>query len=479
MVRGSRAKSLALLFSVVATTSVVFAQTQALREPDWKKLDPETLQHFQSLLRLDTTNPPGNETRAVEYLSRVLTAEGIPFQTFALEPSRANLVARLKGNGRKRPILMMGHTDTVTVEPAKWTFPPFSATRDGGYIYGRGSLDDRPHVVAGLMTMIMLKRLNVPLDRDVIFLAESGEEGTTRVGIDFMVDQHFDAIDAEYCVAENAFIQRNEGRIQLAQVATTEKVPRMVELVAHGPSGHASVPLTGNAVARLSRAIAAVTAWQTPVRLNPTTREYFTRVAALAAPDEAARIRTLLNGTPAQIEEVIQYWAEHTPMYASMLRTSISPTIVNGGLRVNVIPSDATATLDIRMLPDENPDQFFAELKRVINDPQVDVKPVEFDGKPRPLGISTIDSDGFRAIQTAVAQNYDTVVVPTMANGASDNAELRAKGIQCYGIGTVRDLEDGLKGFASHGDQERIVETELYRFVRFNWDVVTSLARAR
>jgi len=273
MVRGSRAKSLALLFSVVATSSVVFAQTQALREPDWKKLEPETLQHFQSLLRLDTTNPPGNETRAVEYLSRVLTAEGIPFQTFALEPSRANLVARLKGNGRKRPILMMGHTDTVTVEPAKWTFPPFSATRDGGYIYGRGSLDDRPHVVAGLMTMIMLKRLNVPLDRDVIFLAESGEEGTTRVGIDFMVDQHFDAIDAEYCVAENAFIQRNEGRIQLAQVATTEKVPRMVELVAHGPSGHASVPLTGNAVARLSRAIAAVTAWQTPVRLNPTTRE--------------------------------------------------------------------------------------------------------------------------------------------------------------------------------------------------------------
>jgi len=319
----------------------------------------------------------------------------------------------------------------------------------------------------------------VPLDRDVIFLAESGEEGTTRVGIDFMVDQHFDAIDAEYCVAENAFVQRNGGRIELAQVATTEKVPRQVDLIAHGPSGHASIPLAGNAVARLGRAIAAVSAWHTPVRLNPTTREYFSRMAALSSPDEAARIRTLLNGTPEQIDAVVQYWAEHTPMYASMLRTSISPTIVRGGMRVNVIPSDATVTLDIRMLPDENPEQFFAELRRVINDPDIEIKFVAFDGKERPLGVSNIDTDAFHAIQTAVAQNYDTVVVPTMANGASDNAQLRAKGIQCYGIGTVRDVEDQLKGFWAHADQERIIESELYRFVRFNWDVVTSLARAR
>jgi len=479
MMRTVKAGGLALVLSVVAVVANTAAQAQTIREPDWRKLEPETLLHFQSLLRLDTTNPPGNETRAVEYLAKVLTAEGIPFQTYALEPSRSNLVARLKGNGRKRPILMMGHTDTVTVEPSKWTFPPFSATRDGGYIYGRGSLDDRPHVVAGLMTMIMLKRLNVPLDRDVIFLAEAGEEGTTRVGIDFMVEQHFDAIDAEYCFAEGAFVQREAGRVELAQVQTTEKVPRTIELTAHGPSGHASVPLTGNAVAKLSRAIAAAAAWHTPVRLNDTTRQYFTRMASLASPDDAARVRTLLNGSPDQIDGVVQYWADHNPMYASMLRTSISPTIVRGGTRVNVIPSDATATLDVRMLPDENPDRFVDALRRVINDPDVDIKIVEFDGKPRPVGVSRIDTDGFGAIQTAVAQNYDTVVVPTMGAGATDNSELRAKGIQCYGIGTVRDLEDGLKGFAAHADQERIVESELYRFVHFMWDVVTGLARAR
>jgi len=471
--------ALALVLAIVSPSTTPLAQTRTGREPNWTDLEAEMLRHFQSMLRLDTTNPPGNETRVVDYLAGVLKSEGIPYETFALEPSRANLVARIKGNGRKRPILIMGHTDTVTVEPAKWTFAPFSATRDGGYIYGRGSLDDRPHVLAGLMTMLELKRLNVALDRDVIFLAEAGEEGTTRVGIDFMVEQHFDAIDAEYCLAENGFIQRREGRIESAQVATTEKVPRTIQLIAHGPSGHASVPLTGNAVAHLSRAIAAATAWQTPIRLNQTTREYFSQMANESSPEEATRIKTLLNGTPAQIEEVVQYWAEHTPMYNSMLRTSISPTIVNAGSRVNIIPSDATATLDVRMLPDEDPEQFVHELRRVINDPAIDIKIVEFDGKQRPVGVSRIDTEAFSAIQTAAARNYDSIVVPTMANGASDNAQLRAKNVQCYGIGTVRDLEDGLKGFAAHGDQERIIEKELYRFVKFNWDIVMSLARTR
>src|SRR3954453_10654888 len=181
---------LVLALAMLVTAGTVSGQPRPVPQPDWTRLQQETLDHFQAVLRLDTSNPPGNETAVVNYLSTVLEREGIPAQTFALEPQRANLVARIKGNGTKRPLLIMGHTDVVTVEPAKWTFPPFSATRDGGYIYGRGALDDKTHVVAGLMTLLMLKRLNVALDRDVIFLAEAGEEGTTRVGIDFMAAQH-------------------------------------------------------------------------------------------------------------------------------------------------------------------------------------------------------------------------------------------------------------------------------------------------
>ncbi len=159
------------------------------------------MRHFQALVRMDTSDPPGNEKAAADYLVDVLKKDGIAVQTFALPdaPHRPNVVARLTGNGRKRPLLIMGHTDVVNVDPKKWTHGPFSATREGGYVYGRGTVDDKDNVTAALMTMVTLKRLNVPLDRDVIFLAESGEEGSTRVGIQFMVNEHFGAIDAARC----------------------------------------------------------------------------------------------------------------------------------------------------------------------------------------------------------------------------------------------------------------------------------------
>ena len=152
----------------------------------------------------------------------------------------------------------MGHTDVVNVDPTKWTLPPFSAKRDGGYVYGRGTVDDKDNLTAGLMTMLLLKRDLVPLDRDVIFLAEAGEEGTTWLGIEYMVNEHFDAIDAEYCLAEGGGVTRMGGKVQYATVETLEKIPHGIELVAHGPSGHGSVPLQTNAIVHLARAVAAV-----------------------------------------------------------------------------------------------------------------------------------------------------------------------------------------------------------------------------
>jgi acetylornithine deacetylase/succinyl-diaminopimelate desuccinylase-like protein len=177
-------------------------------EPDWRAIEEETMRHFQALVRMDTSDPPGGEKPAADYIKDVLERNGIPVEIFALEANRPNVVARLKGSGRKRPLLIMGHTDTVNVDPKKWSHPPFGAVREGGYVYGRGTVDDKDNVVAALMVMLMLKRANVPLDRDVIFLAEAGEEGTTRVGIEFMVNQHFDAIDAEFCYAEGGGVTR-------------------------------------------------------------------------------------------------------------------------------------------------------------------------------------------------------------------------------------------------------------------------------
>ena len=225
--------------------------------------------------------------------------EGIPAEILALDANRANVVARLKGNGRKRPLLIMGHTDVVTVDTTKWTHPPFAATRNGGYVYGRGAVDDKDNVTAGLMTMLLLKRLNVPLDRDVIFLAESGEEGTTRVGIGYMTGPQFDKIDAEYCLAEGGGTTRVGGEVKYATVQMLEKRGRGIELVARGIAGHGSVPLASNAIVHLAGAVARIGAWRPEIRLNATTRAYFERLAAISPPDVAKHYRGVLSSDPA------------------------------------------------------------------------------------------------------------------------------------------------------------------------------------
>ena len=458
---------------LVCAATLAVAQTPS--QPEWKGVEAELLTHFQTLVRFDTADPPGRELEAAEYLKKTLDAAGIPTQTFALEPHRPNVVARLKGSGRKRPLLLMGHTDVVNVDAKKWTKPPFSAAREGGHIYGRGTVDDKDNVATSLMIMLLLKRLAVPLDRDVIFLAEAGEEGATRVGIQYITGEHFAAVDAEYCLAEGGNVTRSGGEVRFASVQTLEKLPYNVQLIARGPAGHGSVPLQTNAVARLATAVAAVAKWRSPTRLNETTSAYFARLAQVSPPDQAARYRAVLD--PAGIAKADEYFLEHEPRHASMLRTSVSPNIIQAGYRINVIPSEGVATLDVRALPDENMTAFLDEIRKVINDPSVEVSLGPRDTRPKPAD-TRIDSEAFKAIEAAVTSHYNTTTLPTMSTGATDMAYLRANGVQCYGIGPATDLEDGPKGYGAHSDQERILESELYRFMRFYWDVVTRLARS-
>ena len=475
---GLRAWGIAYLAATLSAQAPPPGSGSVRLQPDWTAVEPEILRHYQAVLRLDTTNPPGNEHLAVEYLKQVLDAEGIPSQIFALDPNRSNLVARLKGTGRKRPLLIMGHTDDVTVDASKWKFPPFSATRDGGYVYARGAIDDKDNLTAGLMTLVMLKRLKVPLDRDVIFLAESGEEGNSNFGIQFMVAQHFDQIDAEYCFAEGGGVTRIGGEARFATVQATEKIPRGIELVAHGISGHGSIPLKSNAIVHLAAAVARVGDWRPDIRFNETTGSYFRGLAAISPPDVAARYRDVLSADPKVRAAADDWLVEHEPQHASMLRTSVSPNIFAGGYRSNVIPSEAKATLDVRMLPDEDPARFLEQVARVVNDPAVEVRFPSQNTRP-PGAAARLDSEPFTAIEAANRRIYNVTTLPTMSTFATDMAQLRAKGMQCYGIGPAVDLEDGPKGFGMHSDQERLLESELYRFVRFNYEVVVDLARAK
>lgn len=461
-----------LLWAALAG-SAAFSQSTT----NWQAIEEESLRHFQALLRMDTSDPPGVELPAVEYLKKVLEAEGIPVEIYSLDPKRPNLIARLKGSGKKRPILIMGHTDVVNVDPKKWTFPPFGAVRNGGYVYGRGTVDDKDNVVACLMTMLLLKRSKTPLDRDVVFLAESGEEGNVRFGIKFIVENHYSKIDAEYCLAEGGGGVRTAGKLRYISISTAEKIPYAVKLVAHGPAGHGSRPLRTNSILHLTQAVAKVSTWQPPMRLNDTTRAYFERLATISSPQDAARYNNIVH--PEKTAAIQEYFADNEPAHNSMLRTSISPNMISGGYRVNVIPSESMATLDIRALPDENLPGFLDQMKKIINDPAVEIVREARDTRPQAIP-SRLDNEAFRAIETMVKRSYPgAITLPTMQTGATDMAYLRSKGMQCYGVGPATDSEDGPKGFGAHSDQERLLETDLHRFVKFQYDIVVLLAGTR
>jgi acetylornithine deacetylase/succinyl-diaminopimelate desuccinylase-like protein len=464
-------------------TAIVFSASvlMAAQSPDWTKVDAEALRHLQALVQIDSSN--GNETRVVEYVKKVLDAEGIPSMVVSKDPNRANLIARIKGNGSKKPLLIMGHSDTVKVDAAKWVnFGPFSGARGGGYIYGRGVIDDKSDLFAAMMTTILLKRASLnnaaKLDRDVIFVTESGEEGGSGFGIGYLISDHWPEIEAEVCLAEAGGVTRRNGKTVFAMIETTEKVPRGARLVATGVAGHGSRPMRSNAIVHLSRAVDKIAMWDPPMRLNDTTRTYFEKLAAISGPEDAQRFRDLLD--PAKSAAVREYFAVNEPTYYSMLHTSISPNIIQGGFQSNVIPSEASATLDVRALPDENIDAFYDLMRKVINDPAVQVVAGGRGGGGRPIPPpSSITSETYHQLEAAFQRVYGVPVLPLMQTGATDMAQLRAKGVQCYGVGPMVDEEDGPKGFGIHSDQERMLEEAAYKHLHLFWEAVTSIAGAK
>jgi acetylornithine deacetylase/succinyl-diaminopimelate desuccinylase-like protein len=320
---------LALAVALISFSPLRAQAPVAGKAIDWDQIAPEILRHYRALVQIDTT--AGRETLAVDYLRKVLEAEGISTRTFALDPNRANLVARLKGNGSKRPLLILAHTDVVAVQRDKWPVDPFGAVMKDGYIWGRGSKDDKPVLAANLMTMLMLKRLGVQLDRDVIFLAESGEEADlTGVGINYMVREHFADIDAEFAMTEGGGATIEGAHVTRVSIGTAEKLPARVRLVATGTAGHGSTPRLDNALIHLSAAVEKVGRWQTPMRLNETTRTYFETLARISSPQRAAIYKALLGSTGA--DDAQRFLREHSPGEYSMLRTSVVPTILKAGV---------------------------------------------------------------------------------------------------------------------------------------------------
>jgi acetylornithine deacetylase/succinyl-diaminopimelate desuccinylase-like protein len=463
-----------MLSALLRTSAVVLLCSTAAfcqAPPDFTAAQTEAVKFLGDLVKIDTSNPPGNETHAAEYIKQVLAADGITAQIYESAPGRGSLVARLKGNGKKKPLLLMGHLDVVGVERDKWTLDPFAATIKDGYLYGRGAIDDKSMDAANLEVFLLLNRLKVPLDRDVILLAEAGEEGTTQFGIDFMVAQHWDEIACEYALNEGGNIVEENGKVQYVAVSTTQKVPRGFSLVAHGTSGHGSAPRLDNAIAHLAAAVDKAARWEAPMRLNETTRRFFQQMSRISPPDKAELYAHVEN--PA----VQRKLHEIEPAYYSMLRTSLVPTIIKGGFRANVIPAEAEARFDVRALPDENMTALKAELTRLFNDPAISIVDAENANQRPATPPSGLDNDGFHALEHAQQKVFPGVpTIPIMQVGATDSAQLRAKGVQAYDIGTVMDSND-LKRI--HGNDERLQIAGFGKFVQFLYAATVEIAGAK
>ena len=431
----------------------------------------ETIRFLADLVKIDTSNPPGNETKAAEYIKGVLEREGIPAEIIESAPGRGNVIARLKGNGSKKPLLLLAHLDVVGVERARWTVNPFAAEIKDGFLYGRGSVDDKSMDAANLAVFLQLHRNKTPLDRNVILLAEAGEEGTSQFGIDFLVEKHWDKIASEYALNEGGDFSMENGKMQYVGISSTEKVPRGLMVRARGTSGHGSMPRMDNAITHLATAVGKIGSWQPPMRLNETTREFFARLAKISSP-EMAQMFTHLD------DPAVQEKLRATEIkYNSMLRTSIVPTIIKGGFRENVIPAEAEATLDVRALPDEDIDQLIATLNKLVDDPKVEiVKRTEGQARPSPPP-SGIHNEMFAALERAQQMVFPgAITLPIMQTGATDSAQLRAKGVQAYGIEVPMGVGE-LRGI--HGNDEHVSVEAMGHFVDYLWAVVNDVAAAR
>lgn len=425
--------------------------------------------HFlQELIRIDTQDPPGNESKVARYLQGVLQSEGIEGKILDTVPGRASIVARLKGDGSERPLLLMGHEDVVPVDRARWTVDPFAGLERDGMIWGRGAADDKAADAANLEVFLQLKRMKIPLKRDVIFLSEASEEASSNAGMPVLVEKYWNDLACEFALNEGGGSLVEGGNIKYMGVATAEKLPRGVFLETTGSSGHGSVPRVDNAVTHLAAAVAKAGTWETPSRLNETTREFFRRLATISPPEEAAWYRNVLD-PKVQAELRVK-----KPQYYSMLRTSVVPTMLKAGIKENVIPPVAEGTLDIRALPGEDLPKFREMLAEVIHDPQVKVVPEDYTNSMPAAPVSSLNTEMFRALESAQKEVApDAVTLPVMTTGATDSSFLRTKGVSAYGIGVPKTEEESR---TVHGNDERIEVRELGVFVRYLFRAVVTVA---
>jgi len=451
--------------------------TSPPQSPDLSKLESDALSWLQGLIRINTTNPPGNELVAAKYIADILQHEGISAQIIETTPGRGFLVARLSASAvpdPSRALLLMGHLDVVGVDKTKWTVDPFGAVVKDGYLYGRGAIDDKAMAIANLAVFISLKRSSARLSRDVIYLAEGDEEAGGVNGMKVAVEKYWDKIAAGYAINEGGYNVLKNGKLQYMAVQASEKVSVSVDVIATGVSGHASLPRKDNPVAHLAAAIAKIAAYETPVQLNSVTRGYFEGLAQVEGEETAKWMRSL--ETSDRGEHAARYLSNENLLWNAMMRDTISPTMLQAGIRPNVIPSEARGVINVRLLPGNMASALLAKLTQLVNDPQIRFEIQTGAGEAAPS--SSLTTDLYDEITRTTKQQFTgAVAIPFMSPGATDSYPLRMRSVQAYGLMPFPLTENDF--LRMHSDDERIPLESFRKGVDFLYTIVNDFAVSR
>jgi len=435
---------------------------------NWNAIRDETTRYLQDLIRIDTTNPPGNETRAAEYLASVFRREGIEPIVLESAPGRGNIVARLKGDGRAAPLLLMAHLDVVPVEADKWQHPPFDGKIVDGYLWGRGALDTKQLAAMELMVMLLLKREGKTLARDVIFMGNADEEAGGKLGAGWMVEHHRDLINAEYAINEGGGFGVEFMGHTFFTCQTGEKGTARFTMRTRGKPGHASQPHADNAILKLADAIQKIGAAKFPLHVTPTVRVFFEGIAARLGQPYATLLPALLDSK--RYDAVMSRLPLNESMRAmlyAMLHNTVTPTMLNAGTKINVIPSVAEAQCDARLLPGFTADDLLRELRAFLD------RDVEIEFQDNTPGREADHRTPlFETIARVMARYVpDAPVLPYLVVGATDARHVTKLGTRVYGFCPLRAPMEELDSV--HGHNERIALENLEFGTRVLYDVVS------
>ena len=441
---------------------------------DWNAAGQEAVAWLQTLIRFDTTNPPGNELPLVRHVAEALRAEGIASRALASEPERGNLVVRLEGDGSERPLLLLSHLDVVPAEPEKWTHPPFAGEVAEEHVWGRGAIDSKLTTAVDLQVLLLCKRLGLPLKRDLVLVAAADEEMGAVCGVQWLVEHHPEVFDAEYGINEGGgFALLIDGRpVYTCQVAEKGSAP--MNLVARGRPGHSSVPHGDNAIFHLARALDTLRQQKMPHRVPDSARAFFEGAAAAQErPEVADLLRAVLH--PEGHTEALNRLPVNEAtrlMFDAMVHNTCAPTMLEAGVKRNVIPSEATAMLSGRPLPGVDEAAFVREVQEIVGEgidyemEKAFAPGVEFEHET-PL---------FEAVQASMARlDPEGAVVPYMVTGGTDARFLTGLDIQVYGFIPMR-YEPGMDFFdLCHAHDERVSVDNVRFAVQALFDVVCRL----